>query len=318
MRLSLIITHYKEPWSIMRPMIDSLYAQRGIDWKDIEILLIQDGEEGKIERHHYASYGLPILTTTIEHGGVSKARNMGLLAADGDYVMFCDCDDMFCNAFALNMIFNSMKDGPDIITSAFIEESAENGYHLFRHEKDTQFVHGKVFDRNFLIENNITFPEHIHKHEDGATIRLAFLLTDDVQYITTPFYTWAWNPNSTMREERLIDSYAELMAARAEFLNRLKVRGMDDEYKQQCAVTVFVCYYDFNKPDFCATENQDKVHEAALCFKMLYKDIKDVYLSNGEVELARIAQKCRTEACEFGLLMEHMSLGQFLGAIEGM
>lgn len=322
MMLSIIVTHYKEPWHTVKPLFDSFCMQRGIDWKNIEILVIQDGEEGSLERHRYGSCGLPVAVHAIEHGGVAKARNYGLNIASGEYVMWCDCDDMFCQAFALNMFAAAMKDKPDIIYSSFIEESNYGTYHLFRHENDMCFVHGKAFRKQFLIDKVVRFPEHITKHEDGAMVRLAFLLTANHLYISTPIYTWAWNPTSVMRkggiENSLVESYPELMKARMHFLDQLTIRGMEDELKSQAAKTVFDSFYDFQKEEFIDPKNSELVQRDAKAFAELYGKYKEAYMSNDAHELAKLANKARSEAYNNGMLMEHMTIGQFLGLIEQM
>lgn len=322
MMLSIIVTHYKEPWNTVKPLFDSLALQRGIDWKNIEILLVQDGEEGALERSHFISYGLPIKMHTIEHGGVAKARNYGLNSAEGAYVMFCDCDDMFCQAFGLNMFITAMKDKPDVISCSFIEESDYKEYHLFRHENDMCFVHGKAFRTQYLYDAGIMFPVHIKKHEDGAMVRLAFLLTDKQIYISTPIYTWVWNPTSVMRiggvDNELVESYPELMKSRLYFLDQLAIRHMDDELKTQTAKIVFDCFYDFQKDEFVDPKNTELVQRDAKAFAEIYKKYKDVYLSNDARELAKLANKARSEAYSNGMLMEHMTIGQFLGTIEQM
>ena len=321
MKLSIIITHYTEPWRIVKPMFDSLALQKGINWNEIEILLVQDGSESPLERNQYIEYGLPVMPLTIAHSGVAAARNFGLYAADGDYVMFCDCDDMFCQAFALNMFLSAIKDEPDIIYSPFIEESEYQGYRLFRHENDMCFVHGKAFNRQFLLNNGLKFPEHVKKHEDGAFVRLAFLLTDNTAHIATPLYTWVWNPESVMRrnglDDELVDSYPELIKSRIWFLDALVKRG-HKELNTQAAKLIFDTYYDFQKSEFSHTGNQDKIHEAAIAFKELYQKYKEAYLANDGTVLARLANQARQEAYTAGMQMEQLTIGQFLSMIEQM
>ena len=33
--LDIVITHYTEPWSVCRPLFETLDAQRGVDWDQI-------------------------------------------------------------------------------------------------------------------------------------------------------------------------------------------------------------------------------------------------------------------------------------------
>ena len=189
MKLTIVITHYNEPWGIVSPLFDSLMLQRGINWEDIEILVIQDGDHTcLIPRAEDRYPELPILTIVLPKGGVSKARNKGLYEAHGEYVMFCDCDDMMHNAFGLHLVFKAIDEKPDVITSKFIEESRyKDEYRLVNREKDVTFVHGKAFRRQYLLDKDIKFPEHLSKHEDGVFIFLAFQMTENTKTINTPF-----------------------------------------------------------------------------------------------------------------------------------
>lgn len=318
MTLSIITTHYKEPWRLVKQLFDSLSLQRGIDWKDIEILLIQDGEEGALGRNHFVNYGLPITMHTVPHGGVSKARNYGLDVAEGNYVMWCDCDDMFHSAYGLYQVFSAIQEDPDIVNSGFIEESAAGDtYKMFAHDSDITFVHGKAFKKQFLLDNEIRFPEDIHKHEDGVAICLAFNLTRNVKYIRSPFYTWCWNPESVMRKDgvaiALLESYPELMKARIRFMTEMQKRGKSID--RHVAKTIFTAYYDFQRTTFTAAENIELIRKAARAVKQFYSIYKDNYLANEGEVLAEIANQSRSHAYETGMLMEQMTIKQFLKMI---
>ena len=319
--LSIIICHYKEPWPIVKPMFDSLQMQRGIDWRDIEVLIIQDGAEGALDGQYFVGYNLPITAYTIQHGGISRARNYGLEAANGEYIMWCDCDDCFHSAYGLHLMFSAMQEKPDIINSTFIEESrATSEYRMFIHDADITFVHGKAFRREFLMENEIRYPADITKHEDGATIGLAFQLTRNIKYIQTPFYTWCWNGESVMRKGgitlTLLETYPELIKARTRFMEEMEKRGKD--IKRHVAKTIFTTYYDFQKDTFVKPENKPLIVKAAKAVQEFYLRYKEVYLSNDGKELAEMANQSRKHAYENGMLMEHMTIGQFLSMITGL
>ena len=41
--LDIVITHYKEPWEVCRPLFETLDAQRGVDWDQIRVTVVNDG-----------------------------------------------------------------------------------------------------------------------------------------------------------------------------------------------------------------------------------------------------------------------------------
>lgn len=323
MRLSVIITHYREPWEVLKPLLDSIAMQRGINWEDLEVLLVQDGPGGQITEDRFDYLPYEVTPVVLPHGGISKARNRGLELATGDYIMWCDCDDMFFSAFGLHLIFSAMEEKPDIIGSKFIEENRlVANYKLIPRENDITFVHGKAFRRLFLIGNNLMFDEKLTKHEDGAMIGMCFQLTENVRQISTPFYLWCWNPGSTMRKDgaktALLDSYPELMAARESFIESAKAHGMDERKLHQHVIKcVLDAYYDFNKAEFNKEGNEKKITAAALAFKHLYDRYRDIYLSpEHQEDFAPIAMASRKLAYENGMIMERMTIRQFLGSIE--
>lgn len=72
--------------------MDSLKAQ---SHDNLEIIFIDDGStDGSLELcRKFAAEDSRVVVIAAEHGGVSKARNLGLDAAKGSYVFFVDSDD---------------------------------------------------------------------------------------------------------------------------------------------------------------------------------------------------------------------------------
>ena len=108
------------------------------------------------------------------------------------------------------------------------------------------------------------------------------------------------------------------MKSREWFLDQLAESGMEEELKKQTAKVVFDCYYDFQKPEFVDPENVELVVKDAEAFAKLYAKYSEVYVDNDAKVLAETANKSRSEAYSNGMLMEHMTIGQFLGHIGQM
>ena len=93
MKISIIIPVYNGAGYIEN-CLDSVYNQ-GLNHDTFEILAINDGSTDDSERiiTSYSKKVDNIHLINKENGGVSTARNVGIEAAKGDYLAFCDSDD---------------------------------------------------------------------------------------------------------------------------------------------------------------------------------------------------------------------------------
>lgn len=200
MKLQLLITQHSETDEIVRPMLESIQTQQGIDLKnDIEVIYGNDGSDTKLSEELLGSFSFPVRYLHFEHTGLPGARENLLNAATADYVMFCDADDMFLSNIALYTIFRYIDKGFDALVCEFMEEvrDRKTGRFLyFPHKHDNVFVHGKVFRRKFLSENQIRWHPELKCHEDSCFNCLAQRLATDLKYCETPVYLWRWRSDS--------------------------------------------------------------------------------------------------------------------------
>ena len=314
--ISIIITHYKEPWEIVKPMFDSIMNQLGVDFeKDIEIIFVNDGTDFEIPE----VYPFTVENIKMEHGGVSKARNKGLSLATGDYVMFCDCDDRFISSYALHLYKKHMGHF-DVIKSPFIEDQVIDGeLKLIRHEKDISFIHGKLYRKAFLDENNIRFCDDLTIHEDGFFNVIANILAQGNIYEMSPaVYLWKFNDNSVVRRDRemfIYKTYDHLMSCRIAICNNLKEREMIEHYFPAVSKTVIDSYYDFQKPEALDPKNKDLIKFAEKEFARFYKEFREDYNEIGIEDIAQMMFLCRQNAFINNMRIEQETLSQFLTRI---
>lgn len=320
MVLSFVITHYNESWDICRPLFNSLADQLGVDFDNIEVILVEDGGN-PLDGDLFTIY--PFTTTIINqgHNGVSKARNIGLDHVTGDYVMFCDCDDRFISAYALHLYIKAITQGAfNIIKSPFVEDQVIDGeLKLIRHDKDITFIHGKLYKVDFLKENEIRFKDDLTIHEDSYFNVIANMLAEgSVHEMSPAVYLWKYRDDSVVRKDRdayVFKTYDHLMKVRGAICRELKRRERYPEFYQAISKTMIDSYYDFQRPDCFKPENKEIVEKAERAFAGFFKEFREEYKNVGVNDTAQMMYFCRVNAYANGMRIERETLQEFFSRI---
>lgn len=323
--LDLIITHYKEPWEVGKPMFDMLALQRMVNFENVGVILVNDGVENELPEECFSGYPYRIQQISIPKGGVSKARNAGLDASKADWVMFCDFDDTFSSIFGLHLIFCAMaEDKYDTLWSNFTEETKDSGGNLtiVTHGRDYVFVHGKAHRRQFLLDNNLRFHDKLTIHEDAFLNLLAQAIAENgrIGEIKTPFYLWKWNDNSVVRKDRsddyLLDTYDHLIRQKIAITEEFIKRDMQKEVMMTVVKTVIDVYYDCQQTEWRLEKNKDRVRKVENWFAAYLKRYAGYYTKADLKLTAGLAKACRDNAVNKGtLFMEAETLREFLERI---
>ena len=141
--ISIIIPAYNAE-KYIEECVDSIRRQTFEDW---EILLIDDGSTDRTPSicDRYVADDSRIHVVHVENGGVSKARNIGLSMASGEYIAFADADDILPS--------ESLKIRIDLIGKA---DLAVAGYELFSSEgiiEKTPSCRQGMWDQHEMVNN---------------------------------------------------------------------------------------------------------------------------------------------------------------------
>lgn len=302
-----------------------LAMQRMVNFDDVGIILVNDGEENELPKECFDGYPFSVCQMSIPKGGVSKARNAGLDASTADWVMFCDFDDTFQSIYGLYLIFCAMnEDKYDTLWSNFTEETKDNQGKLVLvpHGRDYVFVHGKAHRRQFLVDNNLRFHEKLTIHEDCYfnTLVQAVASEDRIGSIQTPFYLWKWNGNSVVRKDNaddyVLDTYDHLIRQKIALTEEFIKRGMAKEVLTIVSKTVIDVYYDCQQSTWRVLKDKSKIHKVENWFAAYLKRYAEFYMKADAKTVAGLAKACRDHTLQKGtFLMEAETLKQFLERI---
>lgn len=269
------------------------------------------------------SYPFEIQYHLEPHRGVSGTRNACFEYSTADYVMFCDADDMFYNMCGIWFIFNEMKTPFDTMSTVFTEEvKMDDGSFVYINHAvdDSTFVHGKIHNRQYLIDNSIKWNEKLTIHEDSFFNGLCRNLTETIRYGQTPIYLWKYRDTSVCRRDKdyILKTYYMLLDSGDALLDEFIKRGRTDKVLSYLAFYIFDAYYTLNKPEWINQDNKEYRAKVEKRFAEFYKKFKGYWIlcpSNLRMNTSNnIRQRCINE----GMMMEAITIDDWLAKIEKM
>lgn len=205
-KISIIIPMYKtEPYldKCMRSVLDG-------DFKEIEVILIDDGSPNGHECDKYAEQDSRVKVIHQENKGVAAARNKGLRHATAPRISFVDSDDWIHPQMYKVLYKLAEEHGADIV-SCSIEEFSENQSDstgniikkrkrpleifgnkeglkrsLLSHPTAYSVVFAKLISKSLF--NNISFPEGRVSGEDAAVANKLYHMSKKSVHTYVSFY----------------------------------------------------------------------------------------------------------------------------------
>lgn len=215
-RISAIIPVYNTERELPR-CLDSVLGQA---FEGLEVIAVDDGSvDGSVAVcAHYAQRDARVRVLSVPHGGAGAARNAGLDAARGAYVLFLDSDDALEEGTLSALFAAAQAEGLDIVRCCrSIEEGGGARVEARRARLPREVLTGAVFFREaversayschvgtglfrraFLAEAAIRFPEGI-VCEDELFMPAALLRARRVRYIDRCLYRHIMREGSVMR-----------------------------------------------------------------------------------------------------------------------
>ena len=195
--IDIIIPAYNAHDTIRRTL-NTIAYQNIID--KIKVTIVNDASDKDYsdEVNYYSSF-MDIKEIKLDkNSGPGVARQTGIDNTKEDYIMFIDSDDILFSPVSVFDLYNSIiEDDSDICISSFLAE--ESKFCFVEKENDRVWLHGKIYKREFLKDNNVTFND-TYANEDNGFNQLAFLCGAKVKTIPIITYVWCENKNSITRK----------------------------------------------------------------------------------------------------------------------
>jgi glycosyltransferase involved in cell wall biosynthesis len=157
----------------LRECLDSILRQ---SFHDIEVLCVDDGSTDASPRilSEYARKDTRFKLFSQKNSGPATARNVGLRHASGEYIMFCDADDMYEPSMCEQMARTLKETNVDfVMCDANIVATDENhgrsqgdiDYHKLHFQGEIQLTDARKKGVNVLLWNKIFKRDLIQKYQ---------------------------------------------------------------------------------------------------------------------------------------------------------
>lgn len=194
MFFSIIVPTYN-PRKFLPKLLDSIMTNKNLD--DIEIILSDDLSTEPFDDivQQYPQLYIRIIYNDKHYGFPGWGKQHGLEEAQGDWVCFCDQDDIYLD--------NSF----DIIHGVIIEHDIHNCVmtNMYLQDEDApdterqeiiralNWTHGKFYEKSFLTKYNIHYNEYHYCEDINFSNQVVLTLEEtDLPFAILDLFTYVW------------------------------------------------------------------------------------------------------------------------------
>lgn len=282
-KMSVIIPCYNARDTIVKTL-HSIAMQSIAD--EIEVIVVNDADGVKYEDILSRFTDLHIkYVTNPENRGCGGARNTGIREASANFILFADSDDALSNCLALEIMYNRIvAEKADVLVSVFESEMRfKNGVAIKQMKNAVTWCHGKIYRKQYLLDNNIFFDERLRINEDCLFHQLLF--DSGAKVVEIPMATLMWRDNpKSLTHESLYKNKRTFVEAVTYYLEESVKRGLDKE-KVTLRVLQNLCtiYFYYNIVlDDCPENKEDYLSACREWWKLaedITNGVSDEYIT---------------------------------------
>lgn len=252
--VSVIIPVYKIESYIDR----CIQSIRNQTYKNLEIILVDDGSPDMCGEicDQYAEADERIQVIHKANGGLSDARNAGILVARGKYLLFVDGDDFIHEKLVERVIRCAEEKQADIVVFDYISVEEDTGREdawsmgiarnkVMNAEMDPRLLvttpgaWNKLYRRDFWMSTGLLYPVG-RNFEDLSTTPKLLLKAKRVVYLNSePLYYYILRDGSIMRNHDLERNYNNRTAALDDVIQYFHKHGRYEKFRQELEYLTF-------------------------------------------------------------------------------
>ncbi len=272
--VSFVIPIYNTPLELLERGLDRIIECGN---EHFETILVDDGSTNGADeicdRYKNRYHDLTVIHQ--DNSGVSVARNAGIMASKGKYIIFVDPDDLM-NVDAFNSdIFR--EENADLLIFDYIRELSNGEKTVISFEKNTivyeELIKNVLFDKNiygdyyagsiwakafrrgFLIDNHLTFNPELRKAQDRVFMLYVYDNTNSIKYLPIKAYTYyenmksicnAYKPGAYIRSESFIKTVDSYLHQNKRIGKTLKDRVLSKVYMNGFFEMLYLDFFNLN------------------------------------------------------------------------
>ena len=212
---------------------------------DLEIILVNDGSTDNSEKliKQFKKDYKNIIYVKKENGGLSSARNFGLIYATGEYIAFLDSDDYVDKSIYQKMYEKAKATNSDYVECDFIWKYPDNekidvGFRykdkkeMF--EKARVVAWNKLIKREIIINNKLEFPVGLY-YEDVEFFYKLLPYINNFSFVEEPLIYYVQRGNSIVNKQDARTK--QIFKVLDNVINYYKKIGLYNEYETQIEYT---------------------------------------------------------------------------------
>jgi len=249
-KFSVVIPTYNSEKFIVRTI--NQVINQTIGFENIELIIVDDNSIDNtpdiISEYSKNHKNIKTIFLQKSHGNPGFSRNMGIEHSTADYILFLDHDDLLHDDLCETIESNITKDMDVII---FGYEMDYDGYvekffmNINTINASTILCWNKAYKREFLLNNNIKFPNHLVE-DFYFMIQINLKVKNWIALDNYIGYTWVVNPESIGRSGKY---KMEVIEGWVECYNLLKKENNLNLYPKKTFMTIYINYLGLNLKD---------------------------------------------------------------------